>query len=311
MKLSEERIVLTGGNGFLGRHLEARLRRKGAKDIFIPRKHAYDLTNEQDVVRLYLDARPSIVIHLAAEVGGIGANLSTPGRFFYANMAMGLHMIEHARKWGVKKFVQVGTICSYPKLTKTPFKEDDLWNGYPEETNAPYGIAKKTLLTMLQAYRQQYELNGIYLMPVNLYGPGDNFDPDSSHVIPAMIRKFCYAAKQDKEEVMLWGTGQPGREFLYVEDAARAIEMALQDYEGAAPVNLGAGREITMSGLAKMLAHLIGYEGKILWDDSMPDGQPRRRLDITRARDEFGFLSLTTLEEGLKSTIGWWRKQCL
>lgn len=310
MDLSQERIVITGGAGFLGRHLQAELCRSGARpeNLLIPTIEEYDLTREADVQRVYATMKPTVVIHLAAEVGGIGANRENPGRFFYSNMAMGLHLIEHARLVGLKKFVQVGTICAYPKFTPVPFKEEDLWNGYPEETNAPYGIAKKALLVMLQAYRQQYGLNGIYLLPVNLYGPGDNFNPNSSHVIPALIRKFVEAQDRGQSEVVVWGTGAASREFLYVEDAARGIALATQKYESGEPANLGAGFEITIKDLALKIQKLVGFEGKIVWDSSKPDGQPRRCLDTQRAAKAFGFKAQMAFDEGLRRTIQWWRQ---
>ncbi|MFW6347891.1 MAG: GDP-L-fucose synthase family protein, partial [Cyclonatronaceae bacterium] len=290
MDLTEQRIVVTGGAGFLGKFVQKRLREEGMaeENILVPRRTDYDLTSEADVRRMYADMSPTVVIHLAAEVGGIGANRDNPGRFFYANMAMGLHLIEHARLNDVKKFVQVGTICAYPKYTPVPFREEDLWNGYPEETNAPYGIAKKSLLVMLQAYRQQYGLNGIYLLPVNLYGPGDNFDLETSHVIPALIRKFCEAKEKGQESVTVWGTGSASREFLYVEDCARGIVLATKHYDDPEPVNLGAGFEITIKDLAENIRNLVGYEGKMAWDTSKPDGQPRRALDTTRPKEYFG-----------------------
>ncbi len=306
--LARERIVVTGGDGFLGRHLQGQLHHAGAENLLIPLIENYDLTREADVQRMYETLRPTVVIHLAAEVGGIGANRENPGRFFYANMAMGLHLIEHARRAGLTKFVQVGTICAYPKFTPVPFREEDLWTGYPEETNAPYGIAKKALLVMLQAYRQQYGLNGIYLLPVNLYGPGDNFDPRSSHVIPALIRKFVDAKEQCKPTVEVWGTGSASREFLYVEDAARGLVLATQRYDAPDPVNLGAGFEITIKDLAELIRRTVGYEGDIVWDTSKPDGQPRRRLDTTRALERFGFSAQMDFEEGLRRTIDWWRE---
>lgn len=309
MDLTKERIVITGGAGFLGKHLQQELRNRGAspESLIIPLIEDYDLTSEVAVIRMYDDMKPSVVIHLAAEVGGIGANRKNPGRFFYANMAMGLHLIEHARIRGIKKFVQVGTICAYPKFTPVPFKEEDLWNGYPEETNAPYGIAKKALLVMLQAYRQQYGLNGIYLLPVNIYGPGDNFDSQTSHVIPALIRKFCIAADEDRNEVVVWGTGSASREFFYVKDAARAIAMATEKYDGAEPVNLGAGFEITIKNLAEKIRDMTGFKGKLVWDTSKPDGQPRRCLDTSRAKESFGFEARMSFDQGLRETIQWWR----
>jgi len=310
MDLAHERIVVTGGAGFLGRHLQQELLNRGvaSKNLLIPRIEDYDLTSEAAVIKMYQDMKPTVVIHLAAEVGGIGANRQNPGRFFYANIAMGLHLIEQARIWAVKKFVQVGTICAYPKFTPVPFKEEDLWKGYPEETNAPYGIAKKSLLVMLQAYRDQYGLNGIYLLPVNLYGPGDNFDPQTSHVIPALIRKFCSAVDNGEKEVIVWGTGSASREFLYVEDAARAIAMATESYDGRDPVNLGAGFEITVKDLAEKIKSLTGFIGKLTWDTSKPDGQPRRCLDTSRAIQLFGFKAQMPFDEGLRRTIAWWRE---
>jgi len=310
LNLAAVRIVVTGGAGFLGRALQAELVGCGARPerIAVPLIEDYDLTREPDVVRMYEQMSPSIVIHLAAEVGGIGANRENPGRFFYANMAMGLHLIEQARIRGLKKFVQVGTVCAYPKHTPVPFREDDLWNGYPEETNAPYGIAKKALLVMLQSYRQQYGLNGIYLLPVNLYGPGDNFDPGSSHVIPALIRKFTEAIDAGRDSVTLWGTGSASREFLYVEDAARGIALAAEGYDEPDPVNLGAGREITIRDLAERIRALTGFAGEIVWDDHYPDGQPRRCLDTSRAKERFGFEAQMPFEEGLKRTIDWWQQ---
>lgn len=310
MDLSKERIVITGGAGFLGSHLQKEFLSRGIsqKNLLIPIIDDYDLTEEADVIRMYDDMQPSVVIHLAAEVGGIGANRENPGRFFYANMAMGLHLIEQARIRGLKRFVQVGTVCAYPKLTPVPFREENLWNGYPEETNAPYGIAKKALLVMLQAYRRQYALNGIYLLPVNFYGPGDNFDPNSSHVIPALIRKFCQACDSRQKEVLVWGTGSSSREFLYVEDAARGIALAAEGYNDPDPVNLGSGSEITIKDLAQKIRQLVGFEGELVWDTNKPDGQPRRSLDTSRARERFGFAAEMPFEEGLKRTIAWWRR---
>ena len=309
MDLTKESIVITGGAGFLGKHLQHELRNRGAspESLFIPLIEDYDLTSEAAVIRMYDDMKPTVVIHLAAEVGGIGANLEKPGRFFYANMAMGLNLIEHARIRGIKKFVQVGTICAYPKFTPVPFKEEDLWNGYPEETNAPYGIAKKALLVMLQAYRRQYGLNGIYLLPVNLYGPGDNFDSQTSHVIPALIRKFCTAVDEGAKEVVVWGTGSASREFFYVKDAARAIAMATEKYDGPEPVNLGAGFELTIKDLAEKIRDMTGFKGKLVWDTSKPDGQPRRCLDTSRAKQLFGFEARMSFNQGLRETIEWWR----
>ncbi len=309
MDLAKQRIVVTGGAGFLGRHLQARLVEEGVAEdrILVPHIEEYDLTREEDVARMYDDMSPTVVIHLAAEVGGIGANRDNPGRFFYANMIMGVHLIELARRRGLEKFVQIGTICAYPKFTPVPFKEDDLWSGYPEETNAPYGIAKKALLVMLQAYRQQYGLNGIYLLPVNLYGPGDNFDLQSSHVIPALIRKFVAAGEAGDEAVEVWGTGSASREFFYVEDCARGIVAATREYDGGEPVNLGAGFEITIRDLAETIGEMTGFRGRIDWDASKPDGQPRRCLDVGRAKALFGFEAQVPFEQGLRRTIDWWR----
>jgi GDP-L-fucose synthase len=306
-----KRILLTGGAGFLGERVRRRLEDAGAAEVFVPRRTEYDLTGADAVARAYADARPDTVVHLAAEVGGIGANRDNPGRFFYANMAMGLHVVEEARRRDTEKLVQVGTVCSYPKHTPVPFREEDLWNGYPEETNAPYGIAKKALLTMQQAYRDQYGLNGIYLMPVNLYGPGDSFDLHSSHVIPALIRKCEEARVAGRDEVVCWGTGSASREFLYVDDCAEAIVLAAQRYDGAEPVNVGAAREMTIRDLTELIARLTGFEGELAWDASKPDGQPRRRLDTTRARELFGFTASTPLEQGLERTIAWFRQHAV
>lgn len=304
------RICVTGGAGFLGSFLIERLLAAGAArdNIYVPLIEDYDLTREADVVRMYDTARPDLVIHLAAQVGGIGANRDNPGRYFYANLAMGLHLIEHARQRGLGKFVQVGTICAYPKFTPVPFREEELWNGYPEETNAPYGIAKKALLVMCQAYRAQYSLNAIYLLPVNLYGPRDNFDLHSSHVIPAMIRKFWEAQQRGAETVELWGDGSPSREFLYVEDAADGIVAAAANYDEPEPVNLGNGREIRIGDLAELVAREVGFAGRIVWDTTKPNGQPRRCLDVTRARERFGFEARTPFEEGLRRTVAWYRE---
>ncbi|HEY8748630.1 MAG TPA: GDP-L-fucose synthase [Tepidisphaeraceae bacterium] len=301
-------IVVTGGAGFLGGFVIKELNARGYRNIVIPRRRQYDLTREADVERLYADHKPAVVMHLAAEVGGIGANRDNPGRFFFANAAMGLHLIEGARKTGVKKFVQVGTICAYPKFTPVPFKESDVWDGYPEETNAPYGVAKKALLVMCQAYRQQYGLDAIYLLPVNLYGPNDNFDLHTSHVIPALIRKCVEARNRGEQQITAWGTGSASREFLYVEDCAKGLVAALEKYESPEPMNLGSGREITIKDLTELVARSARFEGKIIWDTTKPDGQPRRCLDVTLAKKEIGFVAGTTLEDGIAKTIEWYEK---
>ncbi len=304
---SSKRVCVTGGGGFLGRRLCQALSERGCPDAFVPRREEYDLTDAAAVRRMYRDADPDVVIHLAAEVGGIGANQQQPGRFFYANLAMGLHLIEEGRRQRLHKFVQIGTVCAYPKHCPVPFREDDLWNGYPEETNAAYGIAKKALLAMLQAYRSQYGFNGIYLLPVNLYGPGDNFDPEDSHVIPALICKFDQAVRTGQTEVECWGTGEATREFLYVDDAAEGILTATESYAGPLPINLGSGHEISIRDLAALIARMTGFSGRIRWDTSRPDGQPRRRLDTDRARQLLNWQAATDLQTGLKKTIDWWR----
>jgi len=288
-----------------------KLRARGCRDIFVPRSSDYDLREKSYVIRMYEDAKPDIVIHLAAVVGGIGANRAHPGQFFYDNAIMGIHLIEEARRVGIEKFVCVGTICAYPKYTPVPFKEDDLWSGYPEETNAPYGLAKKMLLVQLQAYRQQYGFNGIYLLPVNLYGPEDNFDPKFSHVIPAIIKKFVDAKRRGDEKIVAWGTGEVTREFLYVEDAAEGIVLATECYNKPAPVNLGAGREIKVKDLVHLIRELVGFQGEIEWDTSKPDGQPRRCLDTSRAKQQFGFEATKPLEEGLRETVSWYEEKYL
>jgi len=302
---TDKRVCITGGAGFLGSFVTEELRREGAEHVFVPEHPAYDLTKREDILRMLDEAKPDIIIHLAAVVGGIGANMANPGSYFYQNATMGIHLIEEARLAGVGKFVALGTICAYPKFAPIPFREEDLWNGYPEETNAPYGLAKKMMLVQCQAYRQQYDFNGIFLLPVNLYGPRDNFDLESSHVIPAMIRKMS-AARDLGEIVVLWGDGSPTREFLFVEDCARAIVMAAERYDGAEPVNLGAGWEISMKDLAHTIAEAVGYEGEIIWDTNKPNGQPRRKLDVSRARDYFGFEAKVTFDEGIKRTVEWW-----
>lgn len=300
------RVLVTGGRGFVGRVLCRRLAARGCQHLFVPTRERYDLTQPEAVRRLFDDTHPETVFHLAAEVGGIAANRARPGRFFYANLAMGLHLIEEARARGVEKFVQVGTVCSYPKHCPVPFCETDLWDGYPEETNAPYGVAKKSLLVMLQAYRREYGLNGIFLMPVNLYGPGDEFDPTTSHVIPALVRKFHEAVAEGRPAVRCWGTGEPTREFLYVDDAADAMLLAGERYADPEPMNLGSGQEISIRALATLVAELTGFAGSIEWDASQPDGQPRRRLDVTRAAQALGWRARVDLRAGLRRTIDWW-----
>ncbi len=306
--LKDKRITITGGAGFLGSCVVEKLKQHGYKNVFVPRSKDYNLVDMEAVKRLYRDAKPDIVIHLAAVVGGIGANREKPGQFFYDNLMMGAQLMEFARQVGVEKFVALGTICCYPKFTPVPFKEGDLWNGYPEETNAPYGLAKKMLLVQSQAYRQQYGFNSIFLMPVNLYGPGDNFNPKSSHVIPALIKKCFDAIKKDEKEIVVWGTGKASREFLYVEDCAEAIVLATEKYNKAEPVNIGAGFEISIKDLVELIRKLTGFRGKIIWDSSKPDGQPRRCLNTSKAYKEFGFKAKTSFEEGLKGTIDWYRE---
>lgn len=307
MSLVGKKIVVTGGAGFLGRYVVGKLEERGCRNIFVLRSRDYNLVDNEAVKRLYRDTAPDVVIHLAAVVGGIGANRANPGRFFYENLMMGVQMIEQGRLAGLEKFVAVGTICAYPKFTPVPFREEDLWNGYPEETNAPYGLAKKMLLVQIQAYRQQYGFNGIFLLPVNLYGPGDNFDPESSHVIPALIAKMVDARESGQTQVVLWGTGRASREFLYVEDAAEGIVLASQNYEKSEPVNIGTGSEISIRDLASLIARLTGYRGGITWDTTKPDGQLRRMLDTSRALKEFGFKARVSLEEGLKRTIDYYQ----
>lgn len=302
------RVCVTGGAGFLGSFVVEALRQRGARDIFIPTLAQYDLVQPEAVQRLLEDARPDLILHLAAHVGGIGANREHPAEFFYDNLMMGVQLMHAAWKFGVQKFVAIGTVCAYPKFTPLPFNEDDLWNGYPEETNAPYGLAKKMLLVQAQAYRQQYGYNAIYLLPVNLYGPRDNFDPASSHVIPSLIRKVLEAQETGQPEVVVWGDGSPTREFLYVEDAAQGILRAAEFYNGAEPVNLGSGREISIKDLAETIVRAVSYSGHLVWDTTKPNGQPRRALDTRRAADYFGFRAQTSFEDGLRRAIDWYRQ---
>jgi GDP-L-fucose synthase len=304
-----KRVVVTGGSGFLGRFVVRKLREENCHDVFVPRSSEYDLREGDDVRRLFETARPQVIIHLAAVVGGIGANRLHPGQFFYDNAMMGLQMIEGARRHGVEKFVCAGTVCSYPKFTPVPFREENIWNGYPEETNAPYGLAKKMLLVQLESYRQEYGLHGIYLIPVNLYGPRDNFDLETSHVIPALIRKCVEAKRAAEPKLVVWGTGTATREFLYVEDAADAIVAGAEKYDAAAPVNLGSGQEVSIRELVGMIQKSVGYKGEVTWDATKPDGQPRRSLDTSRARDLLGWQAKVSLQDGLQRTIEWYEKQ--
>ena len=304
----DKRVIVTGGAGFLGSYVVEKLKERGCNNIFIPLVEDYDLTKEKNIIKLYQDYPADIVIHLAAVVGGIGANRENPGKFFYDNLVMGVMLMEYARQFKVDKFVAIGTICAYPKLTPIPFQEEHLWNGYPEETNAPYGLAKKMMLVQSQAYRTQYEFNSIFLLPLNLYGPRDNFNPKNSHVIPALIRKFMEAVDKNKDEVIVWGTGKPTRGFLYVEDAAEGILLATEKYNKSEPVNLGSDLEMPIKDLAELIAKLVGFKGKIKWNTSKPDGQPRRKLDISKAEKEFGFRAKINFEEGLKRTIGWYKE---
>jgi len=306
MDLRDKRIVVTGGAGFLGSYLVDRLRDRGCRNVFVPTHGDFDLTHLVSIDELFQEHRPEVLFHLAAAVGGIGANRSNPGRFFYENAIMGIQLIEAARRYKTEKTIILGTICAYPKFTPIPFREDELWDGYPEETNAAYGLAKKMLLVQSQAYRQQYGMNSIFLLPVNLYGPRDNFDLESSHVIPALIRKCAEALDRDRAEIVLWGDGSPTREFLYVEDAAEGIVAAAERYDSPEPVNLGSGMEISIRDLAQKIAELVGFRGRIEWDTAQPNGQPRRRLDVSRAEKEFGFRAKTSFDEGLRRTIVWY-----
>ncbi len=305
----DKSVVVTGGAGFLGSHVVEKLKERGAENIFVPRSCDLDLREKEAIIKLYQETQPNIVIHLAAVVGGIGANRENPGKFFYDNLIMGVQLIEQARLFKVDKFVAIGTVCAYPKYTPVPFKEEYLWNGYPEETNAPYGLAKKMLLVQSQAYRQQYGFNSIYLLPVNLYGPKDSFDPKSSHVIPALIKKCIDAIENKENQIVVWGTGKASREFLYVEDAAEGIILATERYNKGEPVNLGSGMEITIKELVELIAQLAGFKGEIVWDTTKPDGQPRRCLDTSKAEKEFGFKAKMGFEEGLKRTIEWYRQE--
>ncbi len=302
------RVVVTGGAGFLGGFVTEGLQKRGCKNILVPKIEDYDLVNINDINRMYEDMKPDIVIHLAAVVGGIGANREHPGEFFYKNLMMGVQLIEQGRLRNIEKFVAIGTVCAYPKFTPVPFKEEDIWNGYPEETNAPYGLAKKMLLVQSQSYRTEYGFNSIFLLPVNLYGPGDNFDPASSHVIPALIKKCVDAIESGADYIDCWGTGNVSREFIYVADAAEGILLATEHYNGSGPVNIGAGFEITIKELAEKIVELTGFAGEIRWDSSKPDGQPRRRLDVSKANKYFGFKAKTPFYEGLKATIDWYRR---
>ena len=303
------RVCVTGGAGFLGSFVQEKLRQRGADQVYIPRIEDYDLVKPEDIQRMYDEARPDLVIHLAALAGGIGANRARPADFFYINLMMGVQLMHEAWRRGVEKFVAIGTVCAYPKFTPIPFKEENLWGGYPEETNAPYGLAKKMLLVQAQAYREQYGFNAIYLLPVNLYGPRDNFDLETSHVIPALIRKCIEAQEKGQKEVVLWGDGSPTREFLYVGDAADGILTAAEFYAGSEPVNIGSGQEISIKDLAELIGRLTGFQGKIVWDTSKPNGQPRRALDTQRAYDYFGWRAQVPFEEGLRQTIAWYRNQ--
>lgn len=306
INLKNKRIIVTGGAGFLGTYVVKKLKERNCKDIFIPRIEEYDLRDLDVINKMYHTANADIVIHLAAVVGGIGANRENPGSYFYDNLIMGIQLMEQARLNNIEKFVAIGTICAYPKYTKVPFKEEDLWGGYPEETNAPYGLAKKMLLVQSQAYRQQYDFNSIFLLPVNLYGPGDNFDPKSSHVIPALIKKFYDAKINNKDEVVVWGTGKATREFFYVEDCAEAIVLATERYDKSDPINIGAGFEISIKDLANKIKDIVGFKGKIIWDTAKPDGQPRRCLDTSKAEKEFGFKSKVKFDYGLEEIIKWY-----
>jgi GDP-L-fucose synthase len=306
-KHTQSRVLVTGGSGFLGKQLLRVLSERGFRDVVAPRHAEYDLTRADQVAACVRELRPDAIVHLAAVVGGIGANRARPGEFFYQNLIMGTELMEQARLAGVQKFVAIGTICAYPKFTPVPFREDDLWDGYPEETNAPYGLAKKMLLVQSQAYRQQFGFNGVYLLPTNLYGPGDNFDPQTSHVIPALIRKCMEAVDKTEDSITVWGTGAPTREFLFVRDCAEGIVAALERYDDSEPVNLGSGEEIRIGDLVRLVAEVTGFKGEIRFDPSQPDGQPRRKVDVARAQAAFGWQSTTTFRDGLRATVDWYR----
>ncbi|MFH1386108.1 MAG: GDP-L-fucose synthase [bacterium] len=306
---SDKKVIVTGGAGFLGSYVVEKLKQRGCQDIYIPLIEKFDLRKESDIIRLYSGFNSNMVIHLAAAVGGIGANRDNPGSFFYDNLMMGVQLMEQARLHGINKFVAIGTVCAYPKYTPVPFKEEDIWNGYPEETNAPYGLAKKMLLVQSQAYRQQYDFNSIFLLPLNLYGPRDNFNPASSHVIPAIIKKMVDAEQNGDKEIVLWGTGEASRGFLFVEDCAEGIMLAAEKYNKSDPINLGTSIELKIKELVVLIAGLCGFKGKIIWDKTKPDGQPRRCLDVSRAKQEFSFEAKTTFNEGLKKTIEWYREK--
>ncbi len=307
--LASKRFLVTGGAGFLGEYVVKKLKKKGVENVFVPLSKDYNLVEMEAVKRLYQDARPDVVIHLAAKVGGIGITKEKPGEFFYENLMMGVQMMEEGRRFGVDKFVAIGTVCAFPKSIPLPFKEEDLWNGYPEETNAPYGMAKKMTLVQAQAYRQQYGFNAIYLLPVNLYGPGDNFNPESSHVIPALIKKCVDAIENNEDKIIVWGTGKPTREYLYVEDAAEGIVLATEKYNKSEPVNIGSGFEISIKDLVNLIAKLTRFKGRIIWDTSKPDGQPRRLFDNSLAEKEFGFKASTNFNQGLGKTIEWYKER--
>jgi len=306
--LQRKRIIVTGGAGFLGSHVVDKLKQRGCENIFVPRSVEYDLTRRDNIKALLASYRPDVILHLAAVVGGIGANRENPGKYFYDNIMMGTQLMEESRLFGIEKFVAIGTICAYPKFTSVPFKEEEIWNGYPEETNAPYGLAKKMMLVQSQAFRQQYGFNSIYLLPVNLYGPRDNFNSSSSHVIPAIIKKCADAITSGSDQIIAWGTGTATREFLYAEDCAEAIILATEKYEKSDPINIGAGFEITMKALTELIVELTGFRGEIKWDTSKPDGQPRRCLDVSKAKSEFGFEATTDFRKGLIRTIDWYKQ---